>query len=176
MPQVFLSLGSNQGNRQEQLNRSVGQIQNYGGKLINISDIFESKSWGYKDSDYLNTVIEIETKLSPHNLLRKTQEIEKKSGRKSKTRIINGKPVYSARTVDIDILFYENKIIELEHLKVPHPLLHFRRFVLQPMQQIAANFVHPVFNETIEQLYLKCDDKSSLTVFQKVQREDFLLL
>jgi len=176
MTQIFISLGSNTGNRFKQLKKSIEQLQNLTGNLIKISDIFESKSWAYKDADYLNAVIEIETLLSPKKLLQKTQEIEKELGRKSKTQIQNGQPVYSSRTIDIDILFYGNKIINSEHLSIPHPLMHLRRFVLKPMMQIAPDYIHPVLKETIETLYIRCEDKSSLTLFRKIQTKDFRLL
>ncbi len=176
MKQVFLSLGSNKGNRFLQIQESVKKIQYSAGTLIQISDIFESKSWAYEDADYLNTVLEIETTLSPDKLLKEIQNIEKKLGRMSKTQIINNKAVYSSREIDIDILFYENEIINSEKLIIPHPLLHLRKFVLQPMMQIAPNFIHPVFDKKIETLYIRCEDKNSLTLFKKTQSKDFHLL
>ena len=103
------------------------------------------------------------------------QKIEKELGRSSKTNTKNGKPVYSSRIIDIDILFYGNKIINSEHLTIPHPLLHLRRFVLQPMIQIAPDFIHPVFNETIETLYIRCEDENSVKLFKKVHAENFRL-
>ena len=167
MTQVFLSLGSNIGDRFFQLKKAIEEIHKHAGKLMKISDIFESKSWAYKDADYLNIVIEIETNLSPEKLLKETQTIENKLGRKSKTYTKNGKPVYSARIIDIDILFYENKIINSNSLTIPHSLMHLRQFVLQPMVQIAADFIHPVFNETIQNLHKKCDDKNIPIFFKK---------
>ncbi|RLD51269.1 MAG: 2-amino-4-hydroxy-6-hydroxymethyldihydropteridine diphosphokinase [Bacteroidetes bacterium] len=175
MIQVFLSLGSNKGDRLRQLKKSVEHIQHYAGNLITISDIFESKSWAYEDTDYLNAVIKIQSNLSPEELLSETQKIEKELGRSSKTNTKNGKPVYSSRIIDIDILFYGNKIINSEHLTIPHSLLHLRRFVLQPMIQIAPDFIHPVFNETIETLYIRCEDENSVKLFKKVHAENFRL-
>ncbi len=175
MKQVFLSLGSNKGNRFLQIQESVKEIQYSVGTIIRISDIFESKSWAYEDTDYLNVVIKIETTLSPEKLLKETQNIEKKLGRMSKTQIINNKPIYSSRKIDIDILFYENKTINSEKLTIPHPLIHLRRFVLQPMMQIAPNFIHPVFGKKIETLYIRCEDKNFLTLFKKIQAKDFRL-
>ena len=176
MTQVFLSLGSNKGDRFPQLKKAIEEIHKYAGKVLNISDIFESKSWAYEDADYLNIVIEIKTNLSPDKLLQKTQTIENKLGRNTKTYTKNGKPVYSARIIDIDILFYGNEIINSDKLTIPHPLMHLRRFVLQPMTQIAADFIHPVFNETIKTLYINSEDKNSLTLFKKTETKNFLLL
>jgi len=176
MTQVFLSLGSNIGDRFFQLKKAIEEIHKHAGKLMKISDIFESKSWAYKDADYLNIVIEIETHLSPEKLLKETQTIENKLGRKSKTYTKNGKPVYSARIIDIDILFFGKEIINSFELTIPHPLMHLRQFVLQPMVQIAADFIHPVFNKTIKTLYIRCEDKNFLTLFKKIQAEDFLSL
>ncbi len=170
MAQVFLSLGSNKGNCFMQLKKATEQIQNDVGKIIKFSSIFKSKSWAYEDSDYLNAVIEIKTFLSPDKLLQKTQEIEKKLGRNTKTKTENGKPVYSSRSIDIDILFYETKIIKTKQLTIPHPLMHLRLFVLKPMMQIAPDFVHPVFDKTIETLYIRCEDKNSVSLYKKDSR------
>ncbi len=175
MIQVFLSLGSNKGKRLLHLQKSIKKIQSSAGKLIRISDIYESKSWSYHDADYLNLVLEIETNLSPDELLEKTQSIEKQIGRTSKTTIKDGKAIYSARETDIDILFYGKEIIHKKQLTIPHPLLHLRRFVLQPMMQIAPDFIHPVFNEKIETLYIRCEDNNLLKLFKKIRPEDFRL-
>ncbi len=173
---VYLSLGSNKQNRLRHILNAVSEISVSAKQICKISNIFESKSWAYKDADYLNVVIKIETILSPEELLIKTQEIEKNLGRTSKTKIENGKPVYSSRTIDIDIIFYGNKIINTRHLKIPHPLMHLRRFVLKPMLQIAPDFIHPVLNETIDTLYKRCEDEGEVKFFRKVSEEDFLLL
>ncbi len=169
MAQVFLSLGSNKGDRLKYLEKAIILIQNKTGKIVKISDIFESKSWAYEDNDYLNALIEIETDLSPEELLKKTQKIEKELGRNTKTYTKNGKTVYSARTIDIDIIFYDGKIINSEHLTIPHPLMHLRRFVLFPMTQIAPDFIHPVFNEKIETLYIRCEDDNPIKLFEKIK-------
>ncbi len=174
MVQVFLSLGSNKGNRLDFMMQALGLINDYAGQVVQTSDIFESTSWGYQDADYLNAVAEIETDLSPEALLNRTQIIEKKSGRNTKTVFKEGKPIYSARTVDIDILFYDKAIIRFPQLTVPHPLLHLRRFVLQPLLQIAPDFRHPRLNKSIRELYQECEDTGKLRFFKKIQREDFL--
>ncbi len=152
MTQVFLSLGSNKGDRLSNINNAVENIGNSIGEIINVSEVFETKSWGYDDFDYLNIVVMTKTLLSPKSLLAKTQRIEKELGRKTKSYKQGENVVYRAREIDIDILFFGNKIINSRNLTVPHPLLHLRSFVLEPLLQVAPGFIHPVFNLSIKEL------------------------
>ena len=153
MAKVFLSLGSNIKPRKEYLQKAINLIGEKIGDIKKQSSVYQTKSWGYDDEDYLNLVLEIETKFSPEKLLSETQKIEKLIGRNSKTKI-NSKNIaeYSARKIDIDILFYDNLILETPNLQIPHKLLHKRDFVLIPILEIAPNFVHPVFQKNIAEL------------------------
>jgi len=176
MAKVYLSLGSNVENRFKYINSAIIEINKQVGIITKSSDIWESKSWNYSDNDYLNIVIEIETIINPQELLKQCQEIEINLGRTSKTIIIDRKPNYSSRTIDIDILFYDNLIIKLENLTIPHPQMNFRNFVLKPLLQIAPNFIHPILKENTATLYKKCEDKDSIKLFQKINLPNILKL
>ena len=109
----------------------------------------ESEPWGFESKNsFLNCVVAFDTHLSPIELLNATEEIERRLGRTKKS--IGGQ--YSDRTIDIDILFYGNKVIKSERLTVPHPLLHLRNFVLQPLYEIAPQLTHPAMGRTISEL------------------------
>ncbi len=152
MTQILLSLGSNKGDRLSNINKAVESISNCIGKIVGISDVFETKSWGYDDFDYLNSVVILKTILSPKELLAETQRIEKELGRKTKSYKQGENVIYQAREIDIDILFFGDEIIKSPNLTIPHPLLHLRSFVLEPLMQVAPGFIHPVFNLSIKEL------------------------
>ncbi|MHB9056073.1 MAG: 2-amino-4-hydroxy-6-hydroxymethyldihydropteridine diphosphokinase [Paludibacteraceae bacterium] len=142
---VFLGLGTNLGDKEFNLNRAIQQIGFEIGSVLNISSFYESKAWGFQsDNEFLNAVILVESKLSAPEILEKAKKIEQKMG-----RILKSDVSYHDRTIDIDILLYDNQIVELPNLKIPHPLLHKRDFVLIPLMEIAPDLVHPLLNETI---------------------------
>lgn len=153
---TYLSLGSNIPDRAANLRRAVEQIAVSVGTVTMQSPIYETQSWGYTDGDYLNQTIAVETALPPKQLLAATAAIETALGR---VRSGNG---YEARTIDIDILFYDNEIIDSPHLTVPHPKIALRRFVLQPTADIAPDFVHPRMGKTIRQLLEECEDEGEV--------------
>lgn len=154
---VFLLLGSNQGNKKDFIERAVSAISSECGQIVTASSYYFSESWGYDDEDYLNQALEINTQLSAKKLLQRTQHIEKKLGRETKTTTH-----YEARPIDIDILFFENYCIETPSLTIPHPRLHLRNFVLQPLQEIAPNFIHPLLHQSISELAENCPDKGTV--------------
>lgn len=166
MHKIFLSLGSNKGNRLFYIKKAVREIKKIIGPITHESDIFETESWSYTDEKYLNAVIIVETDLLVYDVFLITQNIEKKLGRETKT-VYNDKneAQYSSRTIDIDILFCDTEIIETEDLIIPHPKLHLRKFVLEPMMQIAPDFIHPVLKQKIKEIYEKCVDKSKIDLF-----------
>ena len=133
---VFLSLGSNIGDRGLYLYEARTAIRQEIGDIISESSILENEAVGFGGNPFLNQVIKIETLLSPETLLTKTQEIEKKMGRVQKTSIQNGTPVYSNRIIDIDILLYDDLKIDTETLTIPHPRMYEREFVLKPLKEI----------------------------------------
>ena len=156
---TYLSLGSNIPDRAANLSRAVERIAESVGTVTKQSPIYETQSWGYSDEDYLNQSIEVETALAPLQLLAATAAIETALGR---VRSGNG---YEARTIDIDILFYDNEIIDSPHLTVPHPKIALRRFVLQPTADIAPDYLHPTLHKTISQLLDECPDTGKVRKF-----------
>ncbi len=143
---VFLSLGSNQGDRIGNLDKSIELIEYKCGKILNISSIYETAPWGNTDQDvFLNQVVEISTDLSPLELLDAVLQIEEKLGR---VRLEHWGP----RLIDIDILFYGNQVIDEQNLSVPHIQIQHRNFVLVPFNEIAPDWFHPKMNMTIQEI------------------------
>jgi len=159
MNRVFLLTGSNIGDRNALINKAVDEICNQLGLVVQKSHIYRSESWGYESSQqFLNQCIEIETDLRPQLLIEKILEIEEKMGR---VRISQG---YSDRKIDIDILFFNNEIIEDDRLSIPHPRFHLRKFALLPMAEIAGDFVHPLLKKKVSELLISCEDVSDVTI------------
>lgn len=145
---VFLGLGTNLGDKEFNLNRAIQHIGLKIGSVLNISSFYESKAWGFKsDNEFLNAVILVDSKLSAPEILEKAKKIEQKMG-----RTLESDGHYHDRIIDIDILLYDNQIVELPNLKIPHPLMHKRDFVLIPLMEVAPDLVHPLLNETINSL------------------------
>ncbi len=156
MMKLYLLLGGNIGNCKECFAKAREMLIENVGEELQISALYESEAWGFEsEHKFLNQVLIYSTKLSPDAVLQQTQMIEKKLGRLAKTTI-----AYESRPIDIDILFYENEIVDLPYLKIPHPLLHQRRFTLMPLEEIASNFMHPVLKKHIYELLAECEDQS----------------
>lgn len=136
---VYLGLGTNLGDKERNLNDAILKLFFEVGNIICQSGFYASEPWGFEsENSFLNAVVLIETNLSPFDLLTKTQEIEKGMGRIYKTS-----QTYSDRIIDIDILLYDNQIVDQPKLKIPHPQLVERDFVLIPLCEIAPDLVHP---------------------------------
>jgi len=151
MPKIFLSLGSSLGDRTKYLADSIAQIETKIGKIVLKSSIYETKPWGFDDVNlFLNQVIIIESNLLPEDVLEQIHIIEKNLARTRNSAF------YTARTIDIDILYYENQIFYSKDLQIPHKFINQRLFVLEPLNEIAPNFVHPLINETSFQMLKKC--------------------
>lgn len=149
MNTAFLLLGSNLGDRYETFRKAIHLIEKNIGKVVQKSTIQETEAWGFKSNNlFLNQAIAIDTKLQPVELLRSTQQIEKQLGRKTKT----GNTGYTSREIDIDILLYNNEVVQTNELYIPHKLMHKRKFVLNPLCEIAAGILHPVLKKTIAEL------------------------
>ncbi|HEY8783798.1 MAG TPA: 2-amino-4-hydroxy-6-hydroxymethyldihydropteridine diphosphokinase [Mucilaginibacter sp.] len=156
MIDVFLLLGSNLGKRHLLLNKAIKHIENDIAPVVKTSAIYETQSWGKTDApDYLNEVIMLRTNLPAQIILQKILSIENILGRRREEK-------WGPRTIDIDILFYGQAIIDEPGLHVPHPHLHKRRFTLEPLADIAPFLMHPVFKKNI--LQLKNELKDSLIV------------
>jgi 2-amino-4-hydroxy-6-hydroxymethyldihydropteridine diphosphokinase len=152
MNNIFLLLGSNLGNRKGFLQQAVEQIEAEIAPLTHASSVYETQSWGKTDEpDYLNQVLELQTVLPAREVLQKILAIETLLGRKREEK-------WGSRIIDIDILFYGDAIINEPDLKIPHPELHNRRFTLEPLAEIAPDFVHPVLNKNILQLKNELSD------------------
>lgn len=164
METVYLSLGSNRGNREQLLSRSCAMIRERIGDQCKFSSFYESDPWGFEDPvPFYNLAAEVKTNLSPGELLKKIREIENRLGRHPRhpdafRRTRGGKRMYEPRTLDIDILFYGSKTIFTEDLIIPHPRLHERRFVLVSLAEIAPDLIHPVLKKTIGELSASCRD------------------
>ena len=153
MSKVYLSIGSNKGNRSALIKKAIDEIEKKIGIIISRSSIYQSKSWGFDSNDFYNLCLLIDTDIMPKSLLINLKKIEKSMGRED----IDGS--YSDRFIDIDILFYDNIITDSEDLKIPHPKIEIRKFVLVPMLEIADDYVHPILNKTIKELYNDCSDQ-----------------
>jgi 2-amino-4-hydroxy-6-hydroxymethyldihydropteridine diphosphokinase len=153
MEEVGIGIGSNLGNRLQLLAEAIVLIGELPLENIRVSTLVESAAWGYQSSNtYYNGVLVGQTTLQPEELLSSLLDIERHLGR---TRV--GKS-YSDRVIDLDILFYGNQIAQEERLILPHPRMHLRRFVLEPLQEIAPHWVHPQLGESVEELLKSCVD------------------
>lgn len=149
---IYLSLGSNQGDRHENLDRARHEISRLIGPIITASSIYKTAAWGNTDQpDFYNQAIELSSSQKPEELLFHISEIEKSMGRFRKEK-------WGPRVIDIDILFCGNAIIKNEKLTIPHPEIQNRKFVLVPLAEIAATFQHPANHKTIRGLLAECKD------------------
>jgi 2-amino-4-hydroxy-6-hydroxymethyldihydropteridine diphosphokinase len=161
MKKVFLGLGSDLGDREENLKLAIETIGASAGIVTGISPVYETEPVGFSGKgDFLNMVILIETGLTPSELLDSLMNSEKLLGR---TR--TGSNTMS-RTIDIDILIYDDRVIDNDSLVIPHPRMHERRFVLVPLSDIAPGLIHPVLGKTISELLAKCSDTSRIRPFK----------
>jgi 2-amino-4-hydroxy-6-hydroxymethyldihydropteridine diphosphokinase len=159
-----LSLGSNIGNRMQFLTQAKKAIQKKAGVILKESNIYETEPWGVKNQDfYLNQIISLQTKLSPESLLSILQEIEKDLGRE---RLVP----FGPRTIDIDILYYCNQILESKNLKIPHPFIQKRRFILVPLSEILPQMVHPLLNKTNIRLLEELEDDNEIIKWQPLEK------
>ncbi len=149
---AYLLTGGNMGDRMGNLMAAKKNIEIFCGNIVKDSSIYETEAWGKTDQrNFLNQVLLIETKLTPASLMKEILLIEGRMGRQRKEK-------YGERTIDIDILFFNNNIINEEDLIIPHPEIQNRRFVLEPMNEIAPEFIHPVFSKKISALLKECGD------------------
>ena len=160
MAEVYLSIGSNIESRYQYIKKAVKEIiKDKSFKVEKCSLIYETDAWGKKDqSRFLNSVLKIRTRLKPENLLNRLKLIEKKCGRKKTGH-------WAEREIDLDILFYDDIIFKNGFLKIPHPGISKRNFVMVPMNEIAADFIHPVSGKTIGQLLKKSKDKLKVKIY-----------
>ena len=152
MRTAYLLIGGNLGNRKDNLLKATSMITEQCGPLTNSSSIYETAAWGITDQpSFLNQAIAISTPLNARQLIRKLLKIEKEMGRVRKEKL-------GPRIIDIDILLFENEIQDLSFLKIPHPEMQNRRFVLTPLAEIDPELQHPVLKKSVSQLLEECPD------------------
>ncbi len=163
MPIAYLSFGSNMGDRLGNIQRAVGILSSsYNIKVIRTSAFYETEPWGNKNQEwFINACVEVSTKLSPNELLKACLEVEKILGRVRNTADIK----WSSRTIDIDIIFYDDLTINEPDLIIPHKYMHKRAFVLVPMLELIADYKHPKFGITIEELYYNLETPEDVYLF-----------
>jgi 2-amino-4-hydroxy-6-hydroxymethyldihydropteridine diphosphokinase len=153
---VYLGLGSNIGDRERNLGNAVRKLYSWG-KITAFSSIYATEPWGRKDiPEFLNMVLCVESDIKPQKMLEEIRLIENSLGRKRGDK-------FASRVIDIDILFIGDAIIAETGLEVPHPLLHLRRFVLEPLCEIAPGFSHPKLKKSVKQLLTECPDLGKVT-------------
>jgi 2-amino-4-hydroxy-6-hydroxymethyldihydropteridine diphosphokinase len=157
MNKTYLSLGTNRGNRSANLDRAVTLLSEWVGNIVSLSSLYETPPWRMVDkTDFFNRVLLLETALTATQLIDTVILVESMMGR------VRTSKKYEPRIIDIDILFFNEEIINTEELTVPHPLMAERKFVLEPMMEIAPKFIHPVFKKNMVQLLNECEDKSAI--------------
>jgi 2-amino-4-hydroxy-6-hydroxymethyldihydropteridine diphosphokinase len=159
MKKAFLIIGGNIGDRLGYINAASGLIKQQCGEILHQSSVYETAPWGKTDQPaFLNQVLEINTLLTPMGLLATILDIESGLGRQRKEK-------YDARTIDIDILYFEDETVNTLELTIPHPKIRERRFVLIPLAEIAPNLIDPSIGLSVTSLLDDCIDKLGVTVF-----------
>jgi len=156
LSKVYISLGSNKGEKFKNLQNAINAVHLHIGNIKSISRVYNSPAFGFESDDFYNACIFIETDLKPDTVMNQLLIIEESLGR-IRSKEVDG---YAARSIDLDIIYIDDKIIDTKLLQVPHPELYKRNFVLQPLNDIIPKFLHPKFNETTEALLKDCSDDS----------------
>ena len=156
MAQIIILLGGNIGNVKNTLNEAINLLGQKLNPPLKCSSLYSSEAWGFEAKEkFFNQIIEFNCELPPHDILDVAQGVEKALGRQR-----NNSSTYQSRHIDIDILFIDNITISTENLTIPHPLLHLRRFTMEPLMEHWAQKEHPVLNKNVETLYEQCPDHS----------------
>lgn len=158
----LILIGSNQGQRELTISQSIKMLAERCGEVVLLSSLYETEPWGFiAEQNFLNQVVALDTEMNPYDLLRELLMIEKELGRKRHD--VEG---YESRPIDLDILYYDDMIINDDDLILPHPRLHKRRFALMPLCDIAADFIHPVFKRSNRELLNECEDISEVKLYK----------
>jgi len=160
---AFIGIGSNQGDRVFNCKKALRDISNWQyGKILKVSSWYETEPWGMKEQErFINAVVKISTLCSAFEVLDFLKYTEQKLGKEKLTK-------WGPRSIDLDLLFFNQDIIETEELVVPHPYLHMRRFVLQPMVELEPQWIHPVFQKPVNYLLKTLKDNSRVWKIKEV--------
>lgn len=151
MVNVYLGLGTNLGDKEQHLRDAVSKIEERIGKVISLSAFYATAPWGFSsENTFLNAAVGVQTSLLPLEMLSETQAIERELGRKVKSQ--GG--AYTDRVIDIDLLLYADSVLAVEGLTLPHPLMVERRFVMEPLAEIAPDVIHPLLQQSIKTLFV----------------------
>lgn len=159
MPEAVIAIGSNVGNRLWYLKKAVDQLHSIA-KVLSVAPLYETTPYGFKEQpDFLNSVILMQTTLSPHDLLQRLKDIETAVGRKKREK-------WGPREIDLDIIFYDNLSLHSADLTIPHPDFRNRRFVLKPLNDIAPQWKSPLDGETVSEMLDKCIDETIIEMLE----------
>ena len=161
---IVLSIGSNQGDRKSLIQQAIDTINREVATVVSVSKLYESPSWGFESEPFYNCAILVHTSKSASKILKGLLKIEKKLG-----RVRTEETGYKSRTIDIDIISFNNDIIETEVLNVPHPQMQNRMFVLVPMKDLQTEFFHPILKQNIQELIANCPDKSECRCIDSIE-------
>ncbi len=156
---VYLSLGSNLGDKINNLQTTINLIDLKVGDVLLISNVYQTKAEGFVGEDFLNCCVSLRTSMEPKTLIKELINIESQNG-----RLRSNRNIYESRSIDIDILFYEDKIINQRNLTIPHPRMNLRNFVIKPLLDIAKSKIHPVLNRTISEIDLDLGDTEIIKI------------
>lgn len=162
--QVILSLGSNQGNRLENIELCIESLHHEVGTVIKVSSLYESDSWGFSSDSFYNCAVLIHTYKNPQKLLKNILKVEKKLG-----RVRTEASDYQPRVIDIDIISFDNESIASDNLIVPHKLLQDRLFVLLPLKEIVPDWTHPISQKSISDILKECKDEGNCVKISKLK-------
>ena len=161
--QVVLSIGSNVGNRLEAIQSAINVIHNEIATVVKVSKLYETPAWGFESAPFYNVAVLIHTTKSAQKVLTQIHKVEKQLG-----RIRSNEKGYKARTIDVDIVSFNEEIISTENIQIPHLQMQNRKFVLLPMHDLNLNWMHPNFKKSIAELLLNCKDESECVVIEKL--------
>jgi len=162
MTGIYLSLGSNVGERGENIARAIAALAGFGVRVVKRSALYETEPVEMREPEwFLNCVVEAQTDLPPRELMRALLEIERSLGRERTASVTRKLP----RIIDLDILFYGSDVIREAGLEIPHPRMAERRFVLVPLAEIAPGVMHPVLKKTVREVLLETNDRSEVRLF-----------
>lgn len=163
---VYIALGSNEGNRPHFLQKAINEIHQKLGGILSISKVYETPAWGFEGNAFLNACVKISCRFEPEQVLQGLLEIENSLGRRR-----NSAAGYQNRTVDLDIVLYEEEVVTTESLQIPHPQMLNRKFVLLPLMDIAAEVKHPLKKRKIRELAASFEDASEISVFPQALKK-----